>query len=349
MPDRLRRLAAAAGRGPVADLGARVVDRALPRRRGSLTILTYHRVDEPSARPDLMPSLISAIPADFESQVALVARDFDVVSLADVLDALDDPRRLPRRAVLVTFDDGYRDFATNAWPALRAASVPATLFVATAFTDDPRRPFWWDRLWAAVAGADPGTIDTPVGSLPVGGDAARSTVASLRSWLKELDHDAVLLEVDRLVERLRTSPDDAADGDGEEAPSPILDWDDLKRLAAEGVTLAPHTRHHPLLDRVALDRAVDEIRGSLADLERGTGAIAPVPAVLAYPSGAAGESAVEAARRSGMRLAMTTKRGGNDLRRADPLRLRRINVGGRASVPLIRAQLAWAGSLDVVR
>jgi len=192
--------------------------------------------------------------------------------------------------------------------------------------------------------------ETPVGELRVGPDAAKSTVARLRTWLKELDHDAVLHEVDGLVARLDGERrDKGATDEGEARAAPILDWDELRRLAGEGVTLAPHTRHHPLLDRIALDRAVDEITGSLADLERETGAIAPVPAVLAYPSGAAGESAVEAARRSEMRLAMTTKRGGNDLRRDDPMTLNRINVGGRSSVPLIRAQLAWAGSLDVVR
>ena len=65
--------------------------------------------------------------------------------------------------------------------------------------------------------------------------------------------------------------------------------------------------------------------------------------------GAHGGSAVVAARQAGMELAMTTDRGGNDLRRADPLRLRRINVGGRASVPLVRAQLAWAAGLDARR
>jgi peptidoglycan/xylan/chitin deacetylase (PgdA/CDA1 family) len=345
MHDRLRRMVAAAGRGPLADVAARIVDRSLPRRRGSLTILTYHRVDDPSARLDLMPNLISATPADFEAQVRLVARDFDPVSLGDVLEALDDPQRMPRRAVLVTFDDGYRDFAVNAWPILRRASVPATLFVATAFTDDPRRRFWWDRLWAAVAQAEPATVQTAVGQLPVGQEAATTSVPRIRSWLKDLDHDQVLQEVDRLVERLAVgAPEDAR------APEPtVLRWDELRELAVDGVTLAPHTRDHPILDRVALDRAVEEITASQADLERETGSLAPVPPVLAYPSGSAGDSAVEAARRAGMRLAMTTKRGGNDLRRTDPLRFRRINVGGRSSVPLIRAQLAWAGSLDVVR
>ena len=99
------------------------------------------------------------------------------------------------------------------------------------------------------------------------------------------------------------------------------------------MTLAPHTRHHPLLDRVPLETAIEEIAGSHADLEREIGPLAPIPRVLAYPSGAHGGSAVTAAREAGMDIAMTTDRGGNDLRRVDRLRLRRINVGGRAGVP----------------
>lgn len=340
-----RRVAAAAASGRLGGGASRVLDRALPRRRGVLTILTYHRVDEPSARPDLMPSLVSATPDGFAAQVAMVAREFDPVALPDVLDALDDPRRLPGRAVLITFDDGYRDFATNAWPVLRAASVPATLFVATAFTGDPAARFWWDRLWAAVHGAAPSTLATPVGAVPVGPADARATVGRLRDWLKALDHDAVLHEIDRIVDALAPGPGHTPD----DPPASVLDWDELRRLAAEGVTLAPHTRTHPLLDRVDLERAEAEISGSFDDLERETGSVTPPARVLAYPSGSHGPSAVEAARRTGMTLAMTTQRGGNDLRRADRLRLRRINVGGRTSVPLIRAQLAWAATLDVVR
>jgi peptidoglycan/xylan/chitin deacetylase (PgdA/CDA1 family) len=340
--DPLRRAAAGVARGPIGAVGAAAVDRALPRRNGVLAILTYHRVDEPSARPDLMPSLISATPAAFREQIALVARQFEPVSLGDVLEAIDEPSRLPARAVLVTFDDGYLDFAANAWPVLREASVPATLFVATAFSAEPATPFWWDRLWAAVRGAPAGTtIATPDGELPAGPDAARGSVATLRTWLKGLDHEAAMAEVERIVGELG--------GAGPVAPPAVLDWDALRTLAAEGVTLAPHTRHHPLLDRVPVERAIEEIALSHADLQREVGAVAPIPRVLAYPSGAHGGSAVVAARQAGMDLAMTTERGGNDLRRADRLRLRRINVGGRASAPLVRAQLAWAGGLDARR
>ena len=130
------------------------------------------------------------------------------------------------------------------------------------------------------------------------------------------------------------------------AQPPVLDWDDLRALAAEGVTLAPHTRTHPLLDRIPLDRAVDEIATSLADLEREVG---PTPRALAYPSGAHGGDAVEAARRAGMVLAVTTKRGGNHLGRTDPLRFRRINIGLRTRPSLVRAQVVWASTIDTHR
>ncbi|MDP9483141.1 MAG: polysaccharide deacetylase family protein [Chloroflexota bacterium] len=340
---------AAATRGRLAGSTAGLLDHAIPRRRGILTVLTYHRVDEPDARPDLMPTLISATPATFAKQVAFLARHFEPVSLADVLEALEQPELLPRRAVLVTFDDAYRDFATHAWPVLRTAAVPATLFVPTAFPYDPTLTFWWARLWAAIRDGAPGaSVTTPAGALQVGPERARDTVASIRTWLKSLDHDEAMRELERLVARIPSGPalEDPASTSTTREPA-VLGWDELRRLAGEGVTLAPHTRHHPLLDRVPIERAVDEIVGSHADLERELASA--VPRVLAYPSGAHDGSAVEAARRAGMDLAMTTRRGGNDLRTADRWRLRRINVGSRAGVPLLRAQLAWAAAIDARR
>ena len=306
-----------------------------------LTILTYHRVDDPGARPDLMPSLVSATPTAFAEQMAMLARAFDVVSLPDVLEALDRPERLPRRAVLITVDDGYRDFMTNAWPVLRAKGLPVTLFVPTAFAADPGRRFWWDRLWAAVHGTDRvEPLVTPLGALAVGAANAVRTVGVLRDWLKELDHDDAMTQVDRIVEELGEPPP---------ATPAVLGWDALRQLAGEGVTLAPHTQNHPLLDRVALERAVAEIRGSHVDLEREIGSLAPIPRVLAYPSGSNGGAAPEAARQAGMELALTTERGGNDLRTVDRWRVRRINVGARAGTALVRAQLAWAGAIDARR
>jgi peptidoglycan/xylan/chitin deacetylase (PgdA/CDA1 family) len=320
------------------------LERSAPWRRGVLAVLTYHRVDDPEARPDLSPALLSATPTAFAEQIVDLARHYRPVSMAEVLDAIDDPRRLPPRAVHVTFDDAYRDFAIHAWPVLRASNVPATLFVPTAYPDASGPGFWWDRLWQAVSTTRRDTLSVePVGRLPLGDLAARrSTMRAIQASLKARPHDEAMADVERIVAELSVPA-----GATVIPPMPaVLDWDTLRGLAADGVTLAPHTRTHPLLDRVSFDTAVAEIAGAHEDLEREIG---PTPRVLAYPSGAHDGMAVEAARGAGMVLAVTTERGGNDLRHADRLRIQRINVGGRARSPLIRAQLLWASIIDARR
>lgn len=348
-PERLVGLAAGVSRGPLAGALVHGLERIAPWHRGMLAVLTYHRVDDPAARPDLLPGLLSATPTAFAEQIDVLARHYRPVSLAEVLGSLVDARRLPPRAVHVTFDDAYADFATHAWPVLRAAGVPVTLFVPTAYPDRTEPGFWWDRLWQAISTT---TVDAlpggPLGPLSLDGPAARaSSMRVLQTWLKTQPHERAMAEVDRLVGELVDPPSAAANATPiEAARSAVLGWGALRQLAAEGVTLAPHTRHHPLLDRVPLATAIKEIEGAREDLEHEIG---PTPPVLAYPSGAHGGEAVDAARRAGVLLAVTTKRGGNDLRHADPLRIRRINVGRRAHSPLVRAQLVWASVVNARR
>lgn len=345
--DRVRAAVTAVGRTAPAGTAVGLIERLVPWRPGSLAVLTYHRVDRPEAHPDLLPGLVSASPASFADQMDELVRHYRPVSMAEVLAARAAPGRLPPRSVLVTFDDAYADFAEHAWPVLRAAGVPATLFVPTAFPGDPSAAFWWDRLWAAVRTTELSVLpDVLPGlpALPLGGRTERlATMRALVARIKDRPHVEAMDEVDRLVAALRTGIEPRDDQGGGRA---ILDWATLRRLAGDGLTLGIHTRDHPLLDRVPVETAVEQICGARDDLEREIGPTLPV---FAYPSGAHGGDAVEGARRAGMALAFTTRRGGVDLRRSDPLRLPRINVGWRAGAPLIRTQLVWASVFDARR
>jgi peptidoglycan/xylan/chitin deacetylase (PgdA/CDA1 family) len=291
-------------------------------------VLTYHRVDEPDGAPLLYPGLLSATPAEFEEQMRFVATRYRPISIAELLEVRSERASLPLRAVLVTFDDAYRDFAEHAWPRLRRLGVPVTLFVATAYPDQPTRAFWWDRLWAALTLAPLGAqIETPDGPEELATEADRlRTYRSLRRHLKTLADDRLEGELQHLVGRFEQPA----------TASPVLGWDELRALASEGVALAPHTRTHPLLDRVPLERAREEIVGSLQDLERELGA---APPALAYPSGGLSDAVVEVVRTAGIELAFSTKRGNNRIGRADWLRLRRIHVSRRFGLPAVRAQL----------
>jgi peptidoglycan/xylan/chitin deacetylase (PgdA/CDA1 family) len=325
----LRRSASVAARGKAFTWLVGGLERAARRPHPHLlAVLTYHRVDEPSASPLLYPGLISAQPAEFEEQMAFLASQCRPISLAELLAVRRGEVRLEPRSVLVTFDDGYRDFADNAWPILERQGIPVTLFVPTAYPGDPNRAFWWDRLYGALVSTGPRSpIVTSAGELPLATAADQlQAFRRLRAYLEALSHEEAMELVDELCAALAAPAPDSA----------VLGWPELRALAADGVVLAPHSRSHPLLDRLPREAVRDEIVGSLEDLEREIGV---APRVFAYPGGAQDAYVADIVEEAGFELAFATTRGTNDLRRTDWLRLRRINVGRASGLPLIRAQL----------
>lgn len=319
----------------VAAAGARIASRiqllgALERQAGSvhaLRVLMYHRVADPASTPGLHPGLVSATPAAFAEQMAFLAERYRVVSADDVLRAHRSGQPIGSRAVLITFDDAYADFVDHAWPILRKHGLPALMFVPTGFPDRPRRSFWWDRLHVALENAEVDAVDTPAGRLPLRSEQERvASFKRLRTLVKSLPH----AEGMDLIESLCCGFEEGAQ------VGPVLDWEALRKLAAEGITLAPHTECHPMLDRLPIAEARREVRTSIADLTRIIGASPPL---FAYPAGQFNRETRDLLAEEGIELAFTTRRGLADLRRDDPLTLPRIPVNQGCTQELLRAQL----------
>ncbi|MCA9503582.1 MAG: polysaccharide deacetylase family protein [Myxococcales bacterium] len=319
------------------------------RRGDRLRVLAYHRVDEPEAEPDLDPGLLSATPRDFEAQMELLARRYRPISLADLIDALDTGRPLPPRAVLVTFDDGYRDFAERAWPILARVGVPAVLFVSTAFPDADTAGgaaaggFWWDRLHATLARTREKAVDVGgVGRLPLG-DARerREAHRRIRARVKAMEHDAAMGWLDGLLAPLADLP----------PVHRVLGWDALRKLAGEGVAVCAHGHRHALMTRLDDAALAEDLATSKRRIEQGLGEAAPPP-VLAYPASACDERVRRAVRSAGYRLAFGGLRGIDSLPPAEDYEVMRLPVQ-RYATALFRAQLrpsvAWAGRMVLGR
>jgi len=94
-----------------------------------LLILCYHGVslgDEHEWNPTLYIS-----PRTLTCRLDALRRlGCTVLSLSEAIDRLYE-KSLPKRAVVLTFDDGYFDFKAKAWPLLEARSYPATVYVTT--------------------------------------------------------------------------------------------------------------------------------------------------------------------------------------------------------------------------
>jgi peptidoglycan/xylan/chitin deacetylase (PgdA/CDA1 family) len=99
----------------------------------TLRILMYHKVNDLWPNPTTVPTAV------FEEQMALLGQlGYVPVSLEAVRDHYLAGSPLPEGAVLITFDDGYRDNLENALPVLRRHGYPAVLFAPIGFLDDGR-------------------------------------------------------------------------------------------------------------------------------------------------------------------------------------------------------------------
>jgi len=295
-----------------------------------LRVLTYHRVANRVDSSTLSPRLISATPDDFRRQAAYLARNYDVVSMAEVLEALQNRRRLSPRSVLITFDDAYLDFKEIAWPILREHRLPATLFVPTAYPDHPERGFWWDRLWRAVMGTSRTVLRGRKMEVRIASPEERCAgLRKLHTHIKSLPHAEAMALVDRVCAFCGEIPTDQRT---------VLNWNELRELVREGVTLGAHTRTHPILTQMPLPKARMEIRGSQEDLHQQIGKVSPI---FCYPNGAYNETILRVMREEGFLLSVTTEDGFNNLESADALRLRRINITPRTTLAIFRLRLLW--------
>jgi len=77
----------------------------------------------------------SVSPREFERQIAYLSKQYHAVTLTHIADFLEGKKSLLPRSVAVTFDDGYRNFLTDALPVLEKYHVPATLFVCAGTMD----------------------------------------------------------------------------------------------------------------------------------------------------------------------------------------------------------------------
>ncbi len=304
------------------------LERVVPRAPDRLAVLTYHRVDWPGRFPHLTDGLISADPDAFERQMRYLAANYHVISMARLLERDAGGTPLPPRAVLLTFDDAYGDFAEHAWPSLQRYGLPATVFVPTAYPDNPEHAFWWDRLHVAVARApDEKVLDTPVGRLSARTAAARTRAyKQLCNYVKTQPHHMAMAWLDQFCAALGVPP----------APNRVLGWSTLQALHRDGVTLGAHTRTHPLLNRLPLREAQAEVIESMHDLARQVGTCPPI---LAFPGGGLSPEILLQLERLGVRLGFTTDAGTNRVGQTPPLQLRRINVTPHNTLGVLRARL----------
>jgi peptidoglycan/xylan/chitin deacetylase (PgdA/CDA1 family) len=320
----------------------------LSRRRlaGRAVVLTYHRVldDREAARTWSHPAIVVRRHT-FERQLAALRRHFDVLSLPAFVERLESERPFERPSCLVTFDDGWLDTYAQAWPALRAAGVPATVFLPVDFIG-AQRMFWQEQasaLTAAIVAKAAGNAAFAArartalaphgldGLLDLPAAAAPPAIMDAMQALKIADPGSQRSPLPVLTSL-------AAECPAAESADAFMTWAQVREMAAAGITFGGHGTTHRLLTTLPPAEVEAEVAASRAALEREL----PGHAVaFCYPNGNWSPAVADVVRAHGFRLAFSTERGlvGPDSPR---FALRRVNMHEdvTSSVPLFLARLA---------
>lgn len=246
-----------------------LIHREYPREDPGLPILMYHRVLQ-EADP-LMPGVPTL--ATMAAQFRTLSECFTVLPLLEASERLREGT-LPRRALVITFDDGYRDNHDVAAPLLERFSLPATIFVATGFLDGGM--MFNDVVIESVRRLPTGDYDfTAFGIEPCNVSdvvSRRQLIHALVLAIKYLGPEDRLRLCDTLVRRAgRPLPQDM-----------MMTSSQVTDLARRGFDIGGHTVHHPILtciDAASARQEIETNRDALAQL------IGRRPVTFAYPNG----------------------------------------------------------------
>jgi peptidoglycan/xylan/chitin deacetylase (PgdA/CDA1 family) len=305
-----------------------------------LRVITYHRVANLDDDHLLNPRLISATPEVFALQIEHVANNYNAVSIDQVLDVIMNGGQLPDRAVLITFDDAYYDLTEHAWPILKRFQLPGTLFVPTAYPDHPERCFWWDRLYRAFVHTSKSVLEaTPLGSLSLRTrDERLRNLKRIQDFIKSIPHGRAMQLVDEICANL---------GERRTVIRSVLSWNELRHLDEYGLTIAAHTRIHPMLNQMTTEEIREEVKNSQEDLKKENGKALPV---FCYPGGGFDQRVHSILQEFDFNVAFNTMEEINDLNSTNCLALRRTNITRRTTPMVFRIRLLHSfAPIDVWR
>ncbi|MCX6852703.1 MAG: polysaccharide deacetylase family protein [Verrucomicrobia bacterium] len=281
------------------------------RRSSEATILTFHGLSENTGDRGILDWSLHLDVDAFRSICSMLAKEYRVISLADLVEARSQGSGLPDNSVVITFDDGYASNYELGFPILREFGLHATIFVATGFLDGVEM-FWFQRVDLALGRTQKDLLDWRINGkklrLYLGTyELRQQSLRQLLPELKELPDTDLLGEVDRLEAALEVKAPTFSDLPKAMRP---MTWEMACEMSLSGhVDIGGHTHTHPILARCD----IMAMRAEIATCrDRIHAELGELPIAFAYPNGGPDDFTRETlmlVREAGFKAACTTISG----------------------------------------
>ena len=278
---------------------------------GQSHILAYHMVG------DYQSKFIPAMSIHrFQKEIEYLHAHYEIIPLSDLVHKLNEKKNI-NRCIAITFDDGFADNYTIAYPALKRYDIPATIFLLPEHIEKNATPWFiqfryafenskTEFLWIEINGSQY--------QLEMKNEGQRLAASNMiMASLKGCSNQERLEKLGELFELL---------GFGGDQGNTMLSWDNVREMCGNGISFGAHTVTHPVLSRLSKEKARQEIMGSKQVIESKT---KEKDTTFAYPFGKEDDfnsETISVIRDGGFECAVTSCPGWTN-HKSDPFRLNR--------------------------
>ncbi len=270
----------------------------------------------------------------FEAQICYLRDHYRIVSLDQLRHELREGGH-GRPAIVITFDDGYRNTYTNAFPVLRKYQIPATVYL-TVDCIETGKITWYDYIFVALQVHPAGLLDLRPhipGTYQLGTPAARlSAGLQIMRHLRTLPNSARQFAYSILVDALPVDKCLIEDQ--------MMTWSEVKQMQSAGIRFGSHTMTHPVVSRLQSSEMQYELGKSKSIIEQQIG---DRVVDFSFPFGQSddcGNNAAALAGRFGY-LSAVTSIAGTNVSGVDPVMLRRSSLVEESSLSLFALRLSY--------
>lgn len=237
----------------------------------SAVILVYHQIIDNNTYNYLYKSVaIHHHFSDFKAEMRFIKKWFNIISLDELVNNVKSNTAFGTPSIAITFDDGYRDNYTLAYPILKKLKFPATIYLITGLIGTHKRT-WLDEVEYALLNSNVDSFKFPelfsdetinIFSLE---DKKKANDKICKS-MKYINNSKRLKLIDELFIRLNIKQD----ARGSENRR-MLSWEEVKDMGQNNISFGAHTNSHPVLAHISFEEAKKEILLSKTEIENKLG------------------------------------------------------------------------------
>lgn len=251
---------------------------------------------------------------EFSKRIEFILRNYNFISLEEAI-GYKRSKKIPANCIVLTFDDGYRDNFTNAFPILKQYRIPATIFL-TADYIGTQKVLWHDAITYAIARTQQKRLTlSELGAFDLSSRVKKiESLLAIKYRIKFFPHQQKENLLQRIYEVLGFNLACLKD------LNLMLSWEEVREMQDSGlISFQSHSASHAILTKIPAGQAEQEILKSRAIIEEKTKRAVNT---LSYPNGWYNEELKAIVKKLGFIAACSCRRdmSGKEIKRSRTFR-----------------------------